>query len=98
MIYVLITFGIKPEHRDAFVAAVGECVATSRKDKGCISHDCVASLTNPNQFMFIERWESDEAFAAHRKAAYVVAWKEFIAPMMMGPQAIEIITPADVKR
>ena len=37
MIYVIATNEVKPESRDAFIKGAKECIAETRKEKGCIS-------------------------------------------------------------
>ena len=39
MIYVVATSQVKPESRDAFIKGAKECIAATRKEKGCISYE-----------------------------------------------------------
>ena len=96
MIYVVATTDVKPEHREAYIAGAGNCVAETRKEKGCISYDCHSSVTAPNCFVFVERWETQAALDAHGQAPHLKAWRELSSPMKVSPTVIEIVTPANV--
>ena len=54
MIYVVATTQVKPELRDAFIKGAKECVAATRKEKGCISYDGHTSILDPNLFVMVE--------------------------------------------
>jgi len=44
-------------------------VAPTLEEPGCLAYDLHQSLTDPTEFMFYERWESDAALAAHAVSA-----------------------------
>jgi quinol monooxygenase YgiN len=96
MIYVVATAEVKPEHREAFMAGAKACIAETRKEQGCISYDCHASVSEPNRFVFVERWETQAALDAHGQAPHLKAWRELSNPMKVAPTAIEVVTPANV--
>ncbi|HWT57299.1 MAG TPA: antibiotic biosynthesis monooxygenase, partial [Rhizobium sp.] len=50
MIYVVATTQVKSEHRDAFIKGAKECIAATRKEKGCISYENHTSINDPNLF------------------------------------------------
>ena len=70
MIYVVATTQVKPELRDAFIKGAKECVAATRKEKGCISYDGHTSILDPNLFVMVERWETREDLSARPGAAH----------------------------
>lgn len=51
------------EARAAEVLAAA--VPPTLQEPGCLVYDLHQSLTDPTEFMFYERWSSDEALAAH---------------------------------
>ncbi len=57
MIDVVATTKLKPEHQDAYVAGARDCIAATRKEAGCIFYDGHLSGSDPNQFVFVERWK-----------------------------------------
>ncbi|MEP5939014.1 MAG: putative quinol monooxygenase [Erythrobacter sp.] len=56
---------LRPEHRAAGIALCREHSERSRKEPGCISHDCTIDLENDNLVRFIERWEDMAAVQVH---------------------------------
>jgi quinol monooxygenase YgiN len=96
MLYLIATLDAQPEHRETLMDAVKRCVAATVKEKGCISYDCFTSITEPNRFIFVERWESQDDLDAHGKSAHVQEWRALSRPLWTGPSAVEIITPANV--
>jgi quinol monooxygenase YgiN len=98
MLYLIATLDAKPEHRETLMNAVKTCVAATLKEKGCISYDCLTSITQPNRFVFVERWESQEDLDAHGKSAHVQEWRALSRPLWVGKSDVEIVTPADIFR
>src|ERR1700722_514811 len=92
MIYVVATSQVKPESRDAFIKGAKECIAATRKEKGCISYESHASINDPNLFVVVERWESREDLNAHARAPHMKVWREYSAPLKVSPTVIEIIS------
>jgi quinol monooxygenase YgiN len=56
---------VKPNEREAFIAASNLLSEPSRAEKGCVSWDYFQDPTDPNTFVFIEEWTSKEAFDFH---------------------------------
>lgn len=54
---------VRYEARAAEVLAAA--VPPTLQEPGCLVYDLHQSLTDPTEFMFYERWSSDEALAAH---------------------------------
>ena len=98
MIYVVATSQVKPEARDAFIKGAKECIAATRKEKGCISYDGNVSVNNPDQYVVVERWETREDLNAHGKAPHMKVWREYSAQMKTAPTVIEIISDGKVEK
>ncbi len=90
MIYVVATLAIKPGSLEALRAAAAECIAATRKEKGCISYDLHASMTDPEALVFVERWESREDLTAHSRQPHLAAWREASAPHLVS-RKIEVV-------
>ena len=71
---------MKPEGRDAFIKGHKECIAETRKEKGCLSYEGHASVNDPNLYVVVERWETREDLNAHGKAPHMKVWREYSAP------------------
>ena len=97
MIYVVATSQVKPESRDAFIKGAKECIAATRKEKGCLSYDSHTSINDPNLFVVVERWESREDLNAHGRAPHMKVWREYSAPLKVSPTVIEIVSDGMVE-
>jgi quinol monooxygenase YgiN len=97
MIYVIATSEIKPENHEAYTAGVKPHIAATRKEAGCIYYDVHVALSDPNCFVTVERWESQEALDAHLQTDGVKAWREFAKPLRSSV-TVEFIDPASVKK
>jgi len=98
MIYVVATSQVKPDRRDAFIAGAKECIAATRKEKGCLSYDSHASINDPNLFVVVERWESREDLIAHGRAPHFMVWRYYAARQNVAPTVLEIIRDGKVER
>jgi quinol monooxygenase YgiN len=98
MIYVVATTGVKPESREAFIQGAKECIAETRKEKGCIAYEHHTSIHDPNLFVVVERWETREDLNAHARAPHVKKWREYSAPLKASPTVIEIISDGKVEK
>jgi quinol monooxygenase YgiN len=94
MIYVVATSQVKPELRDAFIKGAKECIAATRKEKGCISYENHTSINDPNLFVVVER----EDLNAHGRAPHMKVWREYSAPLKVSPTVIEIISDGKVEK
>ena len=98
MIYVVATSQVKPESRDAFIEGAKECIAATRKEKGCIAYESHTSINDPNLFVVVERWETREDLNAHGKAPHMKVWREYSSQMKTAPTVIEIISDGKVEK
>ena len=98
MIYVVATTQLKPEHKDAYVAGALDCISATRKEAGCISYDGHLSVSDPNQFVFVERWESRDALNAHARSDHMKVWRKLSADFKASPTVIEIISDGKVEK
>jgi quinol monooxygenase YgiN len=63
----------KPGQGSDQVAAFGELAPLVRAEEGCVEYDLHPVEGDEERFVFIERWTSKEAFAAHNKTPHVLA-------------------------
>ena len=65
MILVTASIRAREDAFDQLLAASRQHVAHSRQEPGCISHDVYLDPEDPLRLVFVERWQSKEALAAH---------------------------------
>ena len=95
MIYTLATLVVKPEKRADFLENARDVIAATRREPGCISYDLNSSITEPNEFIFVERWETRDALSAHFETPHLQHWRGLCAEYL-AERRIEIITPEHV--
>jgi quinol monooxygenase YgiN len=57
---------VKPERREAFLAASMEAVAQARRTKGCLDFVVAADPLEPGRVNVYESWDSEAALLAFR--------------------------------
>lgn len=96
MIFVIATLTIHPEKRADFLENARTVIAATIKEEGCLSYDLMSSITEPNEFAFVERWTSREALAAHFDTPHLVEWRRLCEEYVAG-RKLEIIHPDKVE-
>lgn len=97
MIYVVASIVLKPGMRSEFVAKANErIVPQTNAEDGCVFYDLNESSSDPNLAVFVERWETREALAAHLASEHMTAWRPVSGPMIES-RTVEIIHPERVE-
>jgi quinol monooxygenase YgiN len=58
-------------HADEVVAAFEECIARTHEEEGCLLYALHRDAADPNHFVHLERWRSQEDLDAHMTQPYV---------------------------
>ncbi|HEY3600240.1 MAG TPA: putative quinol monooxygenase [Paraburkholderia sp.] len=66
----------KPGHDEQLREAVEGIVGPSRNERGALQYDLHRDLREPRRFVFFERWDSEEALAAHAQSAHIAAYRK----------------------
>lgn len=61
----------KAEHLEAVKAALEALVPLGQQEKGVLQYEMYVDQGEPRRFVFMEKWESAEAFQAHVNAPHV---------------------------
>ena len=61
------------------VEAIKTMVAASRAEDGCIDYTFAQDLSDPDVLIIYERWESQEALAAHGQSAHMADFQKVMA-------------------
>ncbi|MGA7777658.1 MAG: putative quinol monooxygenase [Paraburkholderia sp.] len=69
----------KPGFEENLREALEGIVGPGRKEDGALQYDLHRDLREPSRFVFVERWESEEALAAHAKSAHIAAYIAAVA-------------------
>ena len=65
MIFIVVKFTAKPEHRDSFLDEVADFTAGTRSEPGVLWFDWSVSVDDPNQFVLVEAFRDGDAGQAH---------------------------------
>jgi quinol monooxygenase YgiN len=96
MIFVISTNRVKPGSADAVRTAAAPCRIETLKEEGCLSYDLNQSTSDPDLFVFVERWETRDHLAAHLETAHLKAWRAAAAEFVIS-RNVEIIHPDRVE-
>lgn len=83
-----------PDQRSELLAAIPALTAATRAEAGCISYGFYEDTENPNHFIFIEEWESQEALNAHTQTAHFGAFMKRSREFFAGKPQIKVYTVA----
>jgi quinol monooxygenase YgiN len=98
MLVVHIQVHVKPEYVDAFKKATLANARESIKEPGIAAFDVFQQQDDPNRFVFIEAYRTNDAPAAHKETAHYKTWRDAVAPMMAEPRGsvkFENLFPSD---
>ena len=70
---------------EEFIEAARAMQAKVLNDPGAVQYNLYRSTTDPDQFIFYERYESEEAFAYHLSTDHLKAFAVIIDPLMEVP-------------
>ncbi len=97
MIFVIATVHVQADKRERYIEGAKACIAATRAEGGCISYDLMASTSDPNAFVFVERWTGREALGAHFEADHLKTWRKIAAECIARPTVVEIIFPDKIE-
>ena len=64
----------KPEHAAEVRQELLRLLAPTRAEKGCINYDMHESVSDPNDYLFYENWESEQDLQNHLAAPHLQRW------------------------
>ncbi|KXU91267.1 antibiotic biosynthesis monooxygenase [Paraburkholderia monticola] len=69
----------KPGYEEQLREALEGIVGPTRNEAGALQYDLHRDVQEPRRFVFFERWQSQDALAAHAKSAHIQAYKKAAA-------------------
>lgn len=82
MFIVLVYVHVKPECVEAFKAASLENARHSVQEPGIARFDVIQQRDDPQRFVLVEVYRSEEDPAKHKETAHYQAWRDAVADMM----------------
>ena len=88
MIVVTGYLTIAPEHHEAALTAIRECVAPTRDEPGNVDYRYSQDIDDPTRLNIVEQWESEDAMNAHMGSEHLATFLTVIGGMIGGPVEI----------
>ena len=87
---VIAVIRVRPGAEQRARTVLERIVAPTLLEPGCLAYELHQSVTEPTEFMFHERWTSDEALAAHAAstAPHRLELREQLAQLADGRPAV----------
>ena len=95
MLIVHVHVHVKSEYLEAFRAATVQNARASRNEPGIARFDVLQESDNPQRFILVEAYRTEDAPAAHKESEHYKTWRETVAPMMAEPRQSVKLTNVD---
>ena len=82
------------DRREELIRLGQTLAAASRQDEGCISYRLYEDTEQPNEFVFIEEWEDDNALQRHFGTPHIGAFMRAIPAAVLAPPDVKFHTIA----
>ena len=90
---VVVSLTVNPDSIDEFVqSAQYKMVTPTQSAPGCLRYELWQDIDQPDKFVILEEWESEEAHAAHLASAWLQPVMAELAPFAAGPFVMQRIT------
>jgi (4S)-4-hydroxy-5-phosphonooxypentane-2,3-dione isomerase len=93
MLVLLVDIHVKPECREAFVAACTANHRGSRREPGNLRWDFLQNEEEPERYTLYEVYRDPAALQAHQQQPHYLAWRKAVEPMMATPRTRQKLRP-----
>ena len=87
----IVTMTFQASDAAALMPVLSKYVVLSRNHPGCRNIDLCASMTNPERFTIIEKWESPEVQRAHFDSPEMVEMAQACGGLLTAPPDIDLL-------
>ncbi|WP_069169546.1 putative quinol monooxygenase [Streptomyces griseus] len=96
MIFIAVKFTVRSAERDTWLPAVDAFTLATRAEPGNLFFDWSYSVENPDQFILLEAFASQEAGVEHVNSAHFKAAIETMSELVAEvPEIINVEVPGD---
>ena len=85
MFVLMVDIRVKPQAREAFVAAISENAAASNQEPGCLQFDVSQDGEDADRFYLYEVYREEADLDAHRETAHFKKYAALAADLMAEP-------------
>ena len=82
MFVVLVHVHVKPEHRDAFLAASLENAQATITEPGNLRFDVLQQRDDPDRFILYEVYRDAAGMETHKETPHYARWRDAVEPWM----------------
>lgn len=82
MFVVCVHVHVKPEHREAFIAAALDNAAHTIEEPGNLRFDVLQQSEDLNRFVLYEVYRDEAGMRAHKQTEHYARWAEAVGPWM----------------
>jgi quinol monooxygenase YgiN len=75
-------FHARPGQEEAVAAAIGEVIAPTRTEAGCLGINACRSVRDPRLFYINSRWRDEAAFELHAAEAHTICFIARVTPLI----------------
>lgn len=86
MLIVHVDIRVKPGTAEAFQVATLENARNSVREPGVVRFDVLQREDDPDRFLLVEVYRTEEDPARHKETAHYAAWRETVESMMAEPR------------
>jgi quinol monooxygenase YgiN len=94
MIVVIGRVKTDAERRERLIDVGQRVSQASREEAGCASYRLYEDTERPNEFVFIEVWESEEALQRHFATAHIAAFMQAVPETLIEAPDVQFHTVA----
>lgn len=87
----IVTMSFDAADPDRLLGVLSKYVVLARNHPGCRNIDLTRSLTTPERYVLIEKWESPAAQRAHFDSADMVEMAAACEGILAGPPTIDLL-------
>ncbi len=84
-LYVFARFHARPGHEAAVADVMGDGLAPTREEPGCLGIHHFRSIRDPQLFYIHSRWKDEAAFERHAELPHTVRFLERVQPLIDHP-------------
>ena len=85
------------EKREELIRVAQKVASASRAEGGCVRYGIFEDTENPNEFVFVEEWEGDEALQQHFRTGHIAEFMGAIPGAIVGAPDVKFHTVASSK-
>ena len=90
-IMIVVEFGVKPEHRGAFIELMQNHARLSRAEDGCQQFDVLLPQNDQSRVLLVEAWRDQAALDVHAKIPRMAQNQETYGPWLISRKATRCI-------